>query len=167
MLSSIKIQNFALIKDVTVEFGNGLNIITGETGAGKSIIIGAIDIAVGERGYTENIRTGEDKAVVEAVFVFESNDALVPMLNSILFDAGLDEIDGQLIIKREINRKSKGRIFINSGQATLSVLQTLGSYLIDIHGQHEHQSILKPEEHINFLDDYAGNTQLKGQNATV
>ncbi|MBN2754114.1 MAG: DNA repair protein RecN [Candidatus Goldbacteria bacterium] len=155
MLSRIKIQNYALLKEVEVEFHPGLNILTGETGAGKSIIIGALDIALGERGYVENIRTGEDKAVIEAVFDLTKNSALKALLNSKLDGAGIETSEDTLVIKREINRSSKGRIFINNNAASLSLLQEIGVMLIDIHGQHEHQSLLKSEVHIGLLDAYA------------
>jgi DNA repair protein RecN (Recombination protein N) len=161
MLSKLRIQNYALLKEVEVEFGPGLNILTGETGAGKSIIIGALNIAVGERGYAENIRTGEEKAVVEAVFDLREDPALKELLNPMLDAAGIETIDEFLVIKREINRASKGRVFINSNAASLSFLQDIGKFLIDIHGQHEHQSLLKTEVHIDLLDDYAGNSGLR------
>jgi DNA repair protein RecN (Recombination protein N) len=161
MLSKLRIQNYALLKEVEVEFGPGLNILTGETGAGKSIIIGALNIAVGERGYAENIRTGEEKAVVEAVFDMRTDGTLKDILNTMLDAAGIETIDEYLVIKREINRASKGRVFINSNAASLSFLQDIGRFLIDIHGQHEHQSLLKTEVHIDLLDDYAGNSGLR------
>ncbi|PKL91460.1 MAG: DNA repair protein RecN [Candidatus Goldiibacteriota bacterium HGW-Goldbacteria-1] len=155
MLSEIKIQNYALLKEVRVEFHPGLNILTGETGAGKSIIIGALDIALGERGYVENIRTGEDKAVIEAVFDLSKNTVLKNLLNAKLDNAGIEASQDTLVIKRELNRSSKGRIFINNNAASLSLLQDIGVMLIDIHGQHEHQSLLKSEVHIGLLDAYA------------
>jgi DNA repair protein RecN (Recombination protein N) len=157
MLSALKIQNYALLKDIEIDFSEGLNILTGETGAGKSIIIGAINTAIGERGYIENIRTGEDKAVVEAVFDLKNNRTLKDIINPMLLDAGLDAVDDTLVIRREINRSSKGKISINNGNATLAFLEKLGKLLVDIHGQHEHQSLLKNEIHINLLDDYAVN----------
>ncbi len=156
MLSSLKIQNYALLKEIQVDFHPGLNILTGETGAGKSIIIGALNIAAGERGYVENIRTGEDKAVIEAVFDLSKNPELTKIINGALDGAGIEPSQDILVIKREINRSSKGRIFINNNAASLSLLQQIGSYLIDIHGQHEHQSLLKSEVHIGLLDAYAG-----------
>jgi len=156
MLSSLKIQNYALLKEIQVDFHPGLNILTGETGAGKSIIIGALNIAAGERGYVENIRTGEEKAVIEAVFDLSKNPELTKIINGALDDAGIEPSQDILVIKREINRSSKGRIFINNNAASLSLLQQIGSYLIDIHGQHEHQSLLKSEVHIGLLDAYAG-----------
>jgi DNA repair protein RecN (Recombination protein N) len=156
MLTTLRIKNYALLKDIEIEFTPGLNILTGETGAGKSIIIGALNIAVGERGYTENIRTGEEKAIVEAVFDLKRNPRLKELVNEGLKEAGIEPCGDELIIKREINRASKGRIFINNSAAALNFLEKTGKILIDIHGQHEHQSLLLGEIHIDLLDAYAG-----------
>jgi DNA repair protein RecN (Recombination protein N) len=157
MLTSLKIKNYALLKDIEIVFSGGLNILTGETGAGKSIIIGAINTAIGERGYVENIRTGEEKAVVEAVFDLKDSAPLKELLNPMFEEAGLDRLEDTLIIRREINRASKGKISINNSNATLAFLERVGKLLVDIHGQHEHQSLLKNEIHMDLLDDYAGN----------
>jgi len=156
MLIALKIKNYALLKDVEIDFGPGLNILTGETGAGKSILIGAINTAIGERGYIENIRTGEEKAVVEAVFDFSLNKPLLKAINSLLSEAGIEPAEPVLVIRREINRSSKGRILINNSNATQAFLEKLGKGLVDIHGQHEHQSLLRAEIHIDLLDAYAG-----------
>lgn len=168
MLSTLYIQNFALLKDIKIEFFKGFNVLTGETGAGKSIIIGALNIAMGERGYTENIRTGEEKAIIEVIFNFEKDEELLNIINKFIEEAGINKIeDGQLIIKREINRAGKGKIFINNSSASLNVLQTISKYLIDIHGQHEHQSLLKNEIHIDLLDDYSGVNDLREEIAKL
>lgn len=163
MLSTLKIQNYALLKDIEIDFTKGLNILTGETGAGKSIIIGAINTALGERGYLENIRTGEDKAVVEAVFDFKDNPILINIINEQLAEAGVEQIKDGLVIRREISRTSKGKIHINNSNASLVFLEKIGKLLIDIHGQHEHQSLLKNEIHMDLLDDYSGNSVVKSQ----
>jgi len=160
MLTTLRIKNFALLKDITIEFEKGLNVLTGETGAGKSIIIGALNIAAGERGYTENIRTGEERAFIEAAF-HAGEKRLQSELNRVFEEAGLERPGADIVIKREINRSSKGRIFINNSPATLGFLQKAGRLLIDIHGQHEHQSLLKEEVHIGLLDEYAGSTAMK------
>ncbi len=156
MLTVLRIKNYALLRDVTLEFKDGLNILTGETGAGKSIIAGALNIAAGERGYTENIRTGEQGARVEAVFEFEKGGPLARTLQPLLAGAGIEETAGALIIKREINRAGRGKVFVNNSACPLSLLRKIGKYLIDIHGQHEHQSLLRNEVHIGLLDGYAG-----------
>lgn len=163
MLSALKIQNYALLRDIEIDFTKGLNILTGETGAGKSIIIGAINTAIGERGYLENIRTGEDKAVVEAVFDFKDNLSLIHMINALLEEAGVERSEDSLVIRREISRTSKGRIHINNSNISLAFLEKIGKLLVDIHGQHEHQSLLKNEIHMDLLDDYAGNAAVRSQ----
>ncbi|MCE5301145.1 MAG: AAA family ATPase, partial [Spirochaetia bacterium] len=155
MLSSLKIKNYALLKDVEIEFGPGLNILTGETGAGKSIILGAMNTIIGERGWIENIRTGEEKAVVEAVFDIAAGSSLRFSVDALLEEAGIEHADDRLVIRREIARTSKGRININNSNASLAFLEKLGTMLVDMHGQHEHQSLLKNEVHINLLDSYA------------
>ncbi|MEI7542355.1 MAG: DNA repair protein RecN [bacterium] len=163
MLSTLKIQNYALLRDIEIDFTKGLNILTGETGAGKSIIIGAINTAIGERGYLENIRTGEDKAVVEAVFDFKDNPLLIKLINEQLAEAGVEQVKDGLVIRREISRTSKGKIHINNSNASLVFLEKIGKLLIDIHGQHEHQSLLKNEIHMDLLDDYSGSSVVKSQ----
>ncbi|HDT15335.1 MAG TPA: DNA repair protein RecN [Firmicutes bacterium] len=162
MLRSLRIKNYALLKDAKIDFDRGLNIITGETGAGKSIIIGALNICIGARGYTENIRSGEEKAEIEAVF--ELNDEWVrSVINGILEEAGINTSGDEIIIKREINRSSKGRVFINNCASSLLTLQKTGEYLIDIHGQHEHQSLLREEIHIDLLDSFSGTGVLRAE----
>jgi len=163
MLSTLNIKNYALLKNVTITFGTGLNIITGETGAGKSIIIGAINLAVGERGYVESIRTGEESAKVEAVFDLKDDERLLSSVNMMLEKAGIENADNGLIIKRELNRQAKSRVFINNSASSQGFLQELGRLLIDIHGQHEHQSLLSTEVHIDLLDAFAGATESRGK----
>jgi DNA repair protein RecN (Recombination protein N) len=167
MLTTLRIKNYALLRDIEIEFTPGLNILTGETGAGKSIIIGALNIAVGERGYTDNIRTGEEKAIVEAVFELKNNARLMDAVNRELLEAGIEPSAGELIVKREINRASKGKIFINNSAAGLNFLEKIGKILIDIHGQHEHQSLLMDEVHIDLLDAYAGLLKQRAQAAGI
>lgn len=167
MLETLKIKNFALLKDITIEFEQGLNILTGETGAGKSIIIGALNLAAGERGSVENIRTGEEKAAVEAAFNLKKNPHLLEAINNILAAAGLDKSDHEILIKRELSRDAKGRVFINGSQVKLAVLQEAGRLLIDIHGQHEHQSLLARETHIDLLDAYAAALSLRNRVAEL
>lgn len=165
MLTTLRIKNYALLRDIEIDFTPGLNILTGETGAGKSIIIGALNIAVGERGYTENIRTGEEKAVVEAVFDMKNSPRLKQAVNDSLKEAGIEACGDELVIKREINRAAKGKIFINNSASALNFLERLGKVLIDIHGQHEHQSLLMNEVHIDLLDSYAGVLKQRAETA--
>ncbi|HED05311.1 MAG TPA: DNA repair protein RecN, partial [Ignavibacteria bacterium] len=149
MLKSLLIKDYALIEQVNVEFGKGLNIITGETGAGKSILIDAMGLLLGERASNEVIRKGAFKTVVEGIFDVENNFKI----KNILKENDL-EFFPELIIRREISLKGANRCFINDTPATLSLTKDIGNLLVDMHGQHEHQSLLRVETHINFLDEF-------------
>ena len=155
MLKSLKIQDYALIKSIYVEFGKGLNIITGETGAGKSILIDAISLLIGERASTETVREGAQKAFVEGIFDITSNKKVEDLL-------GENQIDilSELILRREISLKGANRCFINDTPAPLSVVKDLGDILVDFHGQHEHQALLKPDTHIDYLDEFSHSEDL-------
>jgi DNA repair protein RecN (Recombination protein N) len=148
MLKSLKVKDYALIESVEVEFSAGLNIITGETGAGKSILIDALGLLLGERASSEVIRTGAGKAIVEGIFDLSSNRKIVNLLNK----NDLDNSD-ELIMRREISSKGANRCFINDSPVSLSLLKEFGELLVDLHGQHEHQSLLRTETHIDFLDE--------------
>src|SRR3990167_9784744 len=150
MLLQLNIKDFAIIDDLQISFGKGLNILTGETGAGKSIIVDAVKLILGDRASQDDIRSSKEEAVVEAMFDASSLD-----IAGILESAGLPN-EENLIIKRVINRSGKNKIFINSSMANLSALQDIGSRIIDIYGQHDHQSLTKSEEHIDILDAFAG-----------
>ena len=150
MLREIHIKNFAIIDEITVEFAEGLNIFSGETGAGKSIIIDALNLVLGERGFTEQIRTGADASVIEAIFDVEAGRDLL------LRNKGIDIDDSNiLILKRELNKSGKNKCYINSSPVPLNTLYEIGVQLVDIHGQHEHKALLKSETHIEFLDNFA------------
>lgn len=155
MLKSLKIQDYALIKSIYVEFGKGLNIITGETGAGKSILVDAMNLLIGERASTETVREGAQKAFVEGVFDIESNKKVENILNE-----NQIEILPELILRREISLKGANRCFINDTPAPLSVVKDLGDILVDFHGQHEHQALLKPDTHIDYLDEFSHSEDL-------
>ncbi len=155
MLKSLKIQDYALIKSIYVEFGKGLNIITGETGAGKSILVDAINLIIGERASIETVREGTQKAVVEGIFDIESNKRI----ENILAENQI-EILPELILRREISLKGANRCFINDTPAPLSVVKDLGDILVDFHGQHEHQALLKSETHIDYLDEFSHSDDL-------
>jgi len=154
MLRSLYIKNYALIEEFTVQFDRGLNIITGETGAGKSIILDAFSLLIGERASSEMIRTGAVKAIVEAEFDLHDSDELKSFLTERDFDVSADA----LIVRREISAKGSTRGFINDSPATAQLLKELSIYLVDLHGQHEHQSLLKTEGHIVLLDNFGGLT---------
>ncbi len=154
MLVELDIRNYALIDKVKISFSKGLNIMTGETGAGKSIIIGAIGLILGERASSEIVRTGADNAVIR-VDVDISNS---PQVNNILSETDLqnDDDNNHLIISREVSQNGRSRCWINDKSATTNVLREIGNYLIDIHGQHEHQTLFRKEKHLEFLDDFGG-----------
>jgi DNA repair protein RecN (Recombination protein N) len=152
MLSLLKIRNLALVDELVWELGSGLISVTGETGAGKSVIVGALKLVLGERAEKSLIRTGEEICSVEAVF--ELKDPLE--INAILADGGLDPCeDTQLIIRRVIGQTAN-RQFINDSPVTLTLLKRLGEHLVDLHGPHDHQSLLSVERQLSMLDAYAG-----------
>jgi DNA repair protein RecN (Recombination protein N) len=150
MLKSFHVKDYALIEQLDVEFGKGLNIITGETGAGKSILIDAMSLLLGERASAEVIRKGSLKAIVEGIFELSSNKNVADILS-------LNEIDilDQLIMRRELSAKGNNRCFVNDTPVALNLFRELGNLLVDLHGQHEHQSLLRTETHIDFLDQYS------------
>lgn len=154
MLLSLNINNYAIIDNLSIEFDEGLNIITGETGAGKSIIIGALSLVLGEHAKTENIRTGKDKAIIQALFTVEENNH---ELKEVLDDLSIDYSDETLILTREISLKGRNICKINSTLVNVSTLKEVGTHLIDIHGQHEHQKLLNQNTHLSFLDSYGQN----------
>lgn len=149
MLKSLQIRDYALIEKVFVEFGKGLNIITGETGAGKSILIDAMGLLLGERASTEVVRKGAQKSIVEAVFDVDKDDKVRQILESVEV-----EHQSELILRREISLKGSNRCFINDTPVSLSTVKDVGNLLVDLHGQHEHQSLLRTETHIEMLDDF-------------
>jgi DNA repair protein RecN (Recombination protein N) len=149
MLRELRIKNFAVIDEVVLELGPGLNIITGETGAGKSIILNALGLISGERGGSDIIRHKEDEATVEALF-----ETVPPVIESKLSEAGF-EIEGELVIRRILNRSGKNRIYLNGSLSPLGLLAEVGTSLVHIYGQHEHHTLLQPETHLNLLDAFA------------
>lgn len=154
MLRELHIKNLAIIDDLTMEFDKGLNILTGETGAGKSIIIGALSLALGERASNELIRSGEKEAVVEAFFEIPSdilNESTIQSLN----DKGI-EIDDGIILKRIISSHGRGRAYINNSMVNIQGLSDLSRAIIDVHGQYEHQSLLSTDAQLRMLDAYGG-----------
>jgi DNA repair protein RecN (Recombination protein N) len=149
VLKSLHIRNYALIEEIDVDFESGLNIITGETGAGKSILIDAFGLVLGERANADAIRKGAERAVVEAVFGVAENHKLRALLAEHQFEWG-----EELLLRRELSIKGQNRCFINDTPAPLSVLKEVGDLLVDLHGQHDHQSLLRVETHRELLDDF-------------
>ena len=150
MLANLRVRNYALLDEVDIEFTPGLNVLTGETGSGKSILIGALSLILGGRAASETIRGGARTAIVEGLFEGE-RDA---QLQALLSDIGVDPEEGTLIIRREVGREGRNRCTINGSLVTVSVLRKLGVLLVDLHGQHDHQSLLNPRTHRVFLDGY-------------
>jgi DNA repair protein RecN (Recombination protein N) len=157
MLKTLLVKDYALIESINIEFGKGLNIITGETGAGKSILIDAMSLLLGERASTDVIRKGAAKSYVEGIFDITSNKKIDALLEE-------NEIDPlpELILRREISTKGSNRCFINDTPVSLSVIKNVGNLMVDLHGQHEHQSLLRNETHIDFLDEFGTYNNLLG-----
>src|ERR1700746_3098499 len=133
MLRFLRISHLAVIDAAEVEFGPGLNVLTGETGAGKSILVEAVGLLLGGRASTDMVRTGEALATIEAIF-----------------ETGGEE----LLVRREITSQGRSRAFVNGALATAAVLRDLSSRLVELHGQHEHQTLLDPESHLDVVDAY-------------
>jgi DNA repair protein RecN (Recombination protein N) len=150
MLKNLRIKNYALVEDLEVEFHSGLNVLTGATGAGKSIIVGAVNLVLGERASSDAVRTGFDTAIVEATF----EPKLDHGFKSLLSQFGITCPNNTLIIRREVSTKGVSRCFINDRQITLGTLKSIGDRLADLHGQHEHQSLLNVARHIEYLDNF-------------
>jgi len=153
-LSELRLENYAVIDNVAVEFASGLNLLTGETGAGKSILIDALGLLLGDKASSEVIRTGSERAVVSAVF--ESEGTALGAIEKILERNGLDAEDASLIVRREIAGGGKGRVFINNQPATVSVLKQIAPHLAIIHAQNESIMHFDPAARQALLDAYAG-----------
>src|SRR5216110_3769541 len=151
VLSLLRIKNLALVEELEWQMTPGFVAVTGETGAGKSIIIGALQLLLGERADKSLIRTGADLCTVEAVF--SGND--LQKLNPELVEAGIEPCEGDLILKRTLSSTGTNRQFINGSPTTLSILKKLGDELVDLHGPHDHQSLLSPERQLSLLDSFA------------
>jgi DNA repair protein RecN (Recombination protein N) len=157
MLSQLNISDFAVIKRLEITFMPGLNILSGETGAGKSIIINAMNLVLGGRASSELIRHGAKEARVEALFNLPGNGSVQTLLREQGFD-----FEGDLIIRRTITREGRNRIAINDSMATVQTLGIIGAALVSISGQHEHQVLLRPESHLHFLDSFGGLIEERG-----
>ncbi|PZR74510.1 MAG: DNA repair protein RecN, partial [Chthoniobacterales bacterium] len=151
VLTLLRIKNLALVEDLEWQLEPGFTAITGETGAGKSIIIGALQLLLGERTDRSLIRTGADLCAVEAVFAGQELDKLNPQLS----EAGVELGEGELILKRTFSSAGANRQFINGSPTTLTVLKNLGDELVDLHGPHDHQSLLSPDRQLALLDGFA------------
>ena len=153
MLEYLSIKNFAIIEDLSLPLYPGLTVLTGETGAGKSVIVDALQTVLGDRVDTTMVRSGAEKSVIEASF----------RNVEVSFPDGMACDDGELVLGREVRRESRGRTTINGSLAALSLVRSLGEGLVDFHGQHEHQSLLGTALHLAVLDDFAGLLPLRGR----
>ena len=165
MLTALRIKNLALVADLTLELQPGFNVITGETGAGKSIIIGALNLVLGERADRTLIRSGADSCSVEAVLdVGQLQAPLAPFLE----ENGLERCeDGQLVLKRTFSAAGTNRQFVNGSPTTLATLGTLGQWLVDMHGPHDHQSLLHPPKQLAILDAFGDLAQARSAFAAL
>lgn len=156
MLIELRIKNYAVIEDLSLTLEPGLVVLTGETGAGKSIIVGALSLVLGERASSDVIRAGEDRAMIEAVF--EIGDR--PELLSACEEYGFEADDGLLVLKRELNASGRNRAWINGSPATAGQIAEFGQTLVDLHGQHEHQALLHAGPQRRILDEFGGSVEL-------
>ena len=150
MLIELRIKDYAVIHDLTLELGSGLSALSGETGAGKSIIVGALSLLLGERAASDTVRTGAERAMVEAVF----DVATYPKLGVQLDDLGIEAEDGLLILRREVAAVGRNRAWINESPSTARTVGELGRSLVDLHGQHEHQTLLRKDTQRHILDAF-------------
>ncbi len=152
MLTELRIRNYAVIDDIHVELGPGLNVLSGETGAGKSIIVGALSLLLGERATANVIRSGEDRTIVEGVFDLPDD----PVFRARCDELGIDLSDDCLILRRELQREGRNRAWVNGSPATAGLIGELGGALVDLHGQHEHQALLRSVPQRTIVDEFAG-----------
>ena len=159
MLRDLRIQDFAIIDDLNLSFDRGLNIITGDSGAGKSILVGAVGLILGGRGSVDMIRTGADRARVTARFDLSRAPDQMAQIGGL----GMEIEDGELVVQRTVSRAGKGKVTVNGDPATVGLLEKIFASLVDIHGQHEHHSLCNREHHITLLDAFGAMTDLVGR----
>lgn len=162
MLQELSIRNFAIIEELHVSLEKGLTVLTGETGAGKSIIIDAVHLLVGGRGSSEFVRHGEKKAEIEGMFQIDSPDH--PCLEKAQ-EFGIDVEEEAIVIRREISANGKSVCRINGKLVTIGILREVGSALVDIHGQHEHQELMDASQHLRLLDHFGGTEVLAAKDS--
>ncbi|HEU4563365.1 MAG TPA: DNA repair protein RecN [Gemmatimonadaceae bacterium] len=155
MLTELRIRNFAIIESLTLPLVEGFNVLSGETGAGKSIIVGALGFLLGERASADLVRTGADKATVEGVFEMGER----PELAALLDERGIDVEDSTVVLRREVGSNGRTRAWINSATTTAGVLAEIGRQLVNLHGQHEAQTLLDGESQRRILDEFGGATE--------
>ena len=164
MLETLRIRNYALIDDLEIDFRRGFNVLTGETGAGKSIIVGALDLVLGARASGDALRHGADRTTIDAVFrLAEPSGRLARLLQD--HDIVLE--DGALILSRVLTAEGRNRARVSGNLVPVSVLAAIGDELVDLHGQHEHQSLLKPDRQLDLLDAFAGTDKAASEMAAM
>jgi len=156
MLIELRIENLAVIERLSIRPGAGLNVLTGETGAGKSIIVGALSLLLGERASTESVRAGAARAIIEGVFDAER----VPAARALLEEHGIDADEDLIILRREVPAEGRSRAWVNGSASTASFVGEIGRLLVDLHGQHEHQSLLNAADQRDIVDEHAGCAEL-------
>ncbi|MGB9628495.1 MAG: DNA repair protein RecN [Thermodesulfobacteriota bacterium] len=156
MLIELRIKNFAIIDELTLSFTKGLNILTGETGAGKSIILNAVGLLLGDKATEEMIRSSEEEAIVEALFDLSDNPYAQEKVRERLQKVRARKEDDSLVVRRVISKSGRGKVMMNDQLATLGTLSEIGGELLSIYGQHEHQSLQRVETHIDILDELGG-----------
>ena len=155
MLTLLKIKKIALIDELEIEFSKGLNLLTGETGSGKSIIVDSLGALTGDRVYSDLIKEGEENAQIEGLFVIDKQDGF----REIFDESGIELEDSKeidLIVRRELSLSGRNRIFVNNQLVTQNFLKKIGAFLVDIHGQGEQTTLFSPANHLEILDEYAG-----------
>ena len=163
MLVELRIRDYAVVDDLTLTLGSGLNALTGETGAGKSIIVGALSLLLGERASSDVVRTGADRATVEAVF----DVVALPGVRQKVDELGFRLDDGLLILRREVAAAGRNRAWVGGSPATAGVVGELGTALVDLHGQHEHQTLLRPRDQRAILDAFGGAREVADDVAAI
>jgi DNA repair protein RecN (Recombination protein N) len=155
MLTELRVRDFAIIDSLNIEFANGFNVVTGETGAGKSIIVDSISLLLGDRADPGFVRAGAERALIEGVFVL--NEGVRSDVETLLREQGLESDEpGQVLLGREVRLNGRSLCRVNGRAVGQNVLRELGEFLVDVHGQSEHLSLLRVKEHVNLLDRFAG-----------
>ncbi len=161
MLQELRIRNFAIIDEIDLSFSKGFNVITGETGTGKSIILNAVHLLLGDKAGEELIRTSEEEASVEALFDISNHPEVQKKIREKFPHLSLSDQENTCLIRRILSRSGRGRSFLNEHLTTLGTLSEIGEKLISLYGQHEHQSLLRPETHLDILDELGGLMKLR------
>src|SRR5690349_18146799 len=159
MLTELRIKNFAIIESLSLPLERGFNVLSGETGAGKSIIVGALSLLLGERASADLIRTGADRATVEGVFDIADR----PAIASLLDERGIDADEPLVVLKREIAASGRTRAWVNGSTVSATLLAEIGRHLVNLHGQHEAQTLLDAESQRRILDVFASATEVASQ----